>query len=278
MNANAECLSLQNPGNSTITLQRDKRLVAQQFSRAAHSYDQAAGIQLQVRNQLLSRLQRVNGPLFGHWLDIGCGTGLTLPRLQQLGAQQVCGIDLAFGMIRSARRFASPTIGLLQADADQIPLADASCDGLFSSLMLQWSEQPHSTLQEWTRVLKPGGTLALATLLPGTQRELLQAWRSIDDKPHVNNFISAADLQQALLQAGLRSVSRQQSLLQEHYDSLTSLLRNLKAIGATNVNPGRKSGLGGRRALQQLDNAYPRDRNGLLPLSYQVQWLLLRKE
>ena len=275
---NAECLSLQTPGDSTITLRRDKRLVAQQFSRAAHSYDQAAGIQLQVRNQLLSRLQRVNGPLFGHWLDIGCGTGQTLPRLHQLGAQQVCGIDLACGMISSARRFASPAIALLQADADQIPLADACCDGLFSSLMLQWSEQPHSTLREWARVLKPGGTLALATLLPGTQQELLQAWRSIDDKPHVNNFISAADLQQALLQAGLRSVSRQQSLLQEHYDSLTSLLRNLKAIGATNVNPGRSNGLGGRRALQQLDNAYPRDRNGLLPLSYQVQWLLLRKE
>ena len=180
-----------------------------------------------------------------------------------------------------------PTCQLWHGDSAKLVLEPNSVDSIVSDppcgigfMGKKWdcAVPGDSFARAALRVLKPGGTLALATLLPGTQRELLQAWRSIDDKPHVNNFISAADLQQALLQAGLRSVSRQQSLLQEHYDSLTSLLRNLNAIGATNVNPGRKSGLGGRRALQQLDNAYPRERNGLLPLSYQVQWLLLRKE
>ncbi len=251
---------------------RDKRQVAQHFSRAAQTYDRAASIQQRAVTALLNQLPALSG----HWLDIGCGTGVALPHLRLKGANRVTGIDLAEGMLEAAVSHADPQTDLLLADADDLPLPDCSADGLISSLMLQWSEQPHSTLREWARVLKPGGTLALATLLPGTQRELLQAWRSIDDKPHVNNFISAADLQQALLQAGLRSVSRQQSLLQEHYDSLTSLLRNLKAIGATNVNAGRRAGLGGRAAIEALSRHYPTTLHmgqTAYPLSYEVLWI-----
>jgi len=54
-------------------------------------------------------------------------------------------------------------------------------------------------------------------------------------------------------------------------------LRSLKAIGATNVNAGRKNGLGGRTALKQLNQVYPRSQTGQFPLSYQVYWLVLRK-
>jgi malonyl-CoA O-methyltransferase len=131
-------------------------------------------------------------------------------------------------------------------------------------------------LQEWSRVLKPNGLLAIATLIPGTQRELRQAWLAIDNQPHVNHFTDTKTLAQALQDNGLTLLHQAQSCLQEDYASLPELLRGLKAIGATNVNPGRRVGLGGRAALTQLDKHYPRNADGTLPLSYEVIWLIAR--
>lgn len=266
-------LSVSDTVASALAAPRDKRLVAQQFSRAAGSYLAAAGVQQQARDGLLATLPTA---ISGHWLDIGCGPGPLLPQLRRRGAQRVTGLDLAAGMIAEARSQLTDGCQLLQADADALPLADASCAGIFSSLMLQWSQQPQHTLQEWARVLQPGGTLAIATLLPGTQRELQQAWAGVDERPHVNDFLPAAGLIRLLTQNGLQLRAQQQQRITEHYPDLSTLLRALKAIGATNVNPGRSSGLGGRRALQQLAQAYP-GQPGCLPLSYEVLWVLAEK-
>ena len=251
---------------------RDKQQVARQFSRAATSYDSAAGIQQRAVSHLLSGLDELQG----HWLDIGCGTGVALPHLRLKGANKVTGIDLAEGMLESAQAHQDDHTELLLADADELPIADASADGLLSSLMLQWSEDPFATLSEWHRVLKPGARLAIATLLPGTQREIQQAWHAIDNRPHVNEFTDLDTLQQALNDSGFINISSDTACLREEYDSLTALLRGLKQIGATNVNPGRREGLGGRAALKALEAHYPteiHEGQTVFPLSYEVVWI-----
>lgn len=259
--------------------QRKKQQVAQQFSRAAHSYDQAATIQQRAIEQLMRQMPN---PLGGHWLDIGCGTGAAFDPLLKRGVEHLTGVDLAEGMLQfinqqQASHWHRQPITTVLADADELPFNDNSCDGIFSSLMLQWSEHPQRTLSEWQRVVKPGGLIAIATLLPGTHQQMRDAWQQIDQRPHVNRFTPRQQLLTVCQQLQLDIVSEQQQCLTEHYPSLTDLLRGLKAIGATNVNTGRKSGLGGRAALQQLNQMYPRTQTGQLPLSYQVYWLLLRK-
>jgi malonyl-CoA O-methyltransferase len=58
------------------------------------------------------------------------------------------------------------------------------------------------------------------------------------------------------------------------------LLRELKAIGATNVNSGRRPGLGGRERLKQLDRAYRSvcqvDEEQSLSLTYDLIWVIAR--
>lgn len=261
---------------------RNKKQVAQQFSRAAHSYDRAATIQQQAIEQLLTLIPVSATAAGGHWLDIGCGTGAAFTALLKSGVQHVSGVDMAEGMLDVAQQKAtSDTIQQLEfvrADADDLPFNDASKSGIFSSLMLQWSEHPLHTLNEWQRVLKSGSYMAIATLLPGTQQELTDAWHHIDQRPHVNQFASQQELLNICEQLNLTVIAQQQQCLTEQYDSLTDLLRGLKAIGATNVNAGRKSGLGGRKALKQLDEFYPRNQQGKLPVRYEVFWLVLRKD
>jgi len=266
--------------------QRNKQQVSQQFSRAASSYDQAATIQQQALDRLFELLRQQQPHIHGNWLDIGCGTGQAFAPLQLLGADHIFGVDLAEGMLDVARRKSeqlSCPVTLSQADADRLPFDEAGLaksegiQGVVSSLMLQWSEQPQITLQEWFRVAAPGSTLAVATLLPGTHDEIRQTWANIDEYRHVNEFASAETIEDAVTASGWQLQHWQCECLQEHYDNVTSLLRGLKAIGATNVNNGRRPGLGGRKLVRQFEQFYPKASDGHCPLSYQVCWFIASK-
>ena len=253
---------------------RNKQQVARHFSRAAATYDKAASIQQQVLERLLAPLANMTG----HWLDIGCGTGAATSILLKKGANQVTGVDLSEGMLEEAKKRNMTQADFLLSDADQIPLRNESAAGVISSLMLQWSEDINPTLSEWHRLLKPQGTLALATLLPGTQKELKQAWQAIDSAVHVNEFLPSSQVTSSLKQAGFLVNRVEQECMKVSFADLPSLLRNLKEIGATNVNAGRKSGLGGRQAITQLAAHYPRDTpSSPFTLSYEVLWVQAKK-
>jgi len=55
------------------------------------------------------------------------------------------------------------------------------------------------------------------------------------------------------------------------YPDVRRLMRDLKAIGAHNVNAGRSRGLTGRRAIERMTAAYENERrDGRLPATYEV--------
>ena len=81
----------------------------------------------------------------------------------------------------------------------------AVVDMVFSSLMLQWCNDPDEVFREMRRVLRPGGLLTFATLGPDTLCELRRAWQAADPgHAHVNRFIDMHDLGDALRAGGLR--------------------------------------------------------------------------
>lgn len=262
---------------------RNKQLVAKQFSRAATTYDQAAAIQQQALTLLFflmrQKLTAAPSEIRGRWADIGCGTGAAIPTLLELGCSEITACDISSGMLDVVDNKFDNTnsVTTLLSDADSLPVSDGNFSGIFSSLMLQWSETPDITLTEWSRVLEENGLLVCATLLPGTHKELKEAWQQVDQNVHVNSFFSASKLKTSITQAGFEIESWQEETITEHYPTLTSLLKRLKAIGATNVNPGRRSGLGGRQALKHLDNAYPISREGTYPLTYELGLFIAQK-
>lgn len=258
----------------------DKRQVARSFSRAAATYDSVADLQRQVGQHLLSYLpERATGTV----LDLGCGTGHFSALLRhRYPNSHVIGLDLAEGMVGYAStHHQSDNASWLCADAENIALADNSVDIIFSSLAIQWCEDYTSLFNEIARVLKPGGCFVVSTLGPNTLRELRQAWQAVDNYTHVNQFNEQSVLTCSAQQAGLvcREADRTASDQQCHeltitleYDNLKSLTRELKSLGAHNVNSGRPSGLTGKARLKALIDAYDMQRNqrGMLPASYQV--------
>ena len=98
-------------------------------------------------------------------LDVGCGFGAFHPALHAAGARVVA-FDYSPGMAREAQQRASKgglAVQVLQADAQQIPLADNSVDHALASHMLYHVPNIRQALEEIRRVVKPGGRVLLTT-------------------------------------------------------------------------------------------------------------------
>ncbi|MBR9883647.1 MAG: malonyl-ACP O-methyltransferase BioC [Oceanospirillales bacterium] len=255
---------------------RDKRLVAQSFSRAACTYDSVAGLQRSVADRLLGWLPELSPEVV---LDLGSGTGYASSTLRQRYPQALLiSLDLAEGMLNFARgREQAVRHHHVCGDAESLPLADDSVDLIYSSLAIQWCEQPQQLFPELCRVLKPGGQLLVATLGPQTLYELKRAWAEVDDDRHVNEFIPL----EALKSAGEGLVSVREMIEQRvlEYRQLGELMHELKALGAHNVNPRQQQGLSGMARLRTLSRAYDGQRlvNGSLPASYEIYYLQWQK-
>lgn len=247
----------------------DKQLVASSFGRAAQSYDQAARLQREVADQLL---QRMPATVEGSVADLGCGTGYCVAQLAQRNYPTPIAIDIAEPMLRYARDEKRLAAIYLAGDAEAIPLADNSLDVIVSSLAVQWCEHLPRLFSEIRRVLKPNGSCYIATFGQNTLPELREAWQHVDDYSHVNRFYPMTVLERVAQQQGLLVEMQQSREFVLHYKNFLQLARELKALGAHNINRGRPRGLLGRARLQTLEAAYEcyRDDEGMLPATYEV--------
>jgi malonyl-CoA O-methyltransferase len=250
-----------------------KQAIARAFGRASTSYDAAARLQAVVREELLSRLEglAIDPSVV---VDLGAGTGLaTVPLKRRYRRAQVVAVDLAEGMLRRARRrsrFWRP-FRCVAGDAARLPFRAGSVDLVFSSLMLQWCDDLDAALAEVARVLKPGGLFLFASFGPDTLRELRSAWAAADAAVHVNAFVDMHDLGSAMQRSGFSEPVLDVDRHKVHYADAMTLMRELKAIGAHNVNVGRPRGLTGRRALARMTEAYEALRGEAgLPATYEV--------
>jgi SAM-dependent methyltransferase len=96
-------------------------------------------------------------------LDVACGTGIlarrVLARVAPGGA--VAGIDAAPGMLEVARRL-EPAVDWRHGTAEELPFPDACFDRVVSQFGLMFFDDRERAIGEMLRVLKPGGTLAVA--------------------------------------------------------------------------------------------------------------------
>ncbi len=103
-------------------------------------------------------------------LEIGVGTGLTLPYFER--DRQVVGADLSLDMLRVARaKVLSQGLdhvrGLLVMDACRLGFADRSFDAVTAQFVITLVPDPEQALAEMDRVLKPGGEIIISSRLVG---------------------------------------------------------------------------------------------------------------
>lgn len=251
-----------------------KQTIADSFSKAAANYEASAFLQKEVASRLLERLELMNvSPK--NILDAGCGTGYCTRILdKKFSKAKTIGVDIAVGMVDFAKQQKGffNKIDYQVADIEQLPFEDNSFDLVFSNLTLQWSMQPKQVFIELNRVLKPGGLLIFSSMGPDTLTELKQSWYQVDQNIHVNDFLDMHITGDQVHGAQFDNTVMDRDVITMTYKTMLGLMKDLKAVGAHNMDTERHKGLLGRAKFEKLKNAYESFRweDGQLPATYEV--------
>ena len=98
-------------------------------------------------------------------LDAGCGTGRNFSKLERAGSSAI-GIDFSFGMLNVARRNHSD-FPVSLADLERtLPFETGSFDAVLCALIGEHLSALLSVVQEFYRVLRPGGRLVFSVYHP----------------------------------------------------------------------------------------------------------------
>ncbi len=137
------------------------------FNRCAEGWDE----RLNTRKTIPRLREQLAGwelPQTGRILDIGCGTGVLtralVPLLSRTG--RVEAIDFSPGMIRqAARNLPDARVMFRIADARELPYENDCFDAVLVFSTLPHIDPISVGLEEFARVLKPGGVLHIWHLL-----------------------------------------------------------------------------------------------------------------
>lgn len=247
------------------------------FEKAASCYDEAAVLQREIGQRLLERLEYIRFQP-QRILDVGAGTGDCSFQLADFYRKsEVIALDFATAMLKQAkqkrtfRQRLSSRYKFITADAGQLPFIDNSVDMIFSNLALQWCTDLEQVFQEFRRVLKPGGMLLFSTFGPDTLKELRECWQQVDDYTHINDFIDLHVVGDAMIKTGFSDPVMDMEMITVTYPDVKSIMKDLKQIGAHNVNAQRAKGLTGKHTLRKLMTSYESYRqDNVLPVSHEV--------
>jgi len=133
--------------------------------------------------------------------DVGTGTGFVAAGLAQR-VERVIGIDNASAMLEVAREnlraLGASNVELVLGEATLLPLEEGVVDAAFANMVLHHAEDPTAMLREMSRVVRPGGMVAITDEVahPYTwmREEHADVWLGFD-QVQVERYFAAAALE-----------------------------------------------------------------------------------
>src|SRR5919197_3451918 len=115
-----------------------------------------------------------------HVLDVGVGTGLSLPLYPR--HCQVVGMDLSGDMLKKAwkkvRKYGLTKVSLMEMDASRLAFKDNNFDYVVAAFVISVVPDPVRVIAEMKRVAKPQGRIAIINHFQSQNRTLakLEEW------------------------------------------------------------------------------------------------------
>ena len=156
----------------------------------------------QMLEDVAEKLVLTGNPL----LDAGCGTGNLIAKLSPERAGKIVGIDASMAMLAHAN-VKCPHAEFWLADLDSmLPFEDASFGTLVCMNALYAVTHPANVLAEFDRVLRPGGSLIIATPKFGYENGLILKAHccSPEDDAHWMNAHETPAREETLLREAVR--------------------------------------------------------------------------
>jgi phosphatidylethanolamine/phosphatidyl-N-methylethanolamine N-methyltransferase len=156
----------------------DRDTIAKAYDRWAPVYDLVFGAVFERgRGAAIAAAERAGERI----LEVGVGTGISLPDYSR--KTRICGVDISEAMLRKAQERVSElgltnVEGLWVMDAEHLSFPDASFDVVVAQYVVTAVPNPEATLDEFARVLKPGGEIVLLSRVGAEAglRRALEKW------------------------------------------------------------------------------------------------------
>jgi phosphatidylethanolamine/phosphatidyl-N-methylethanolamine N-methyltransferase len=163
---------------STMEAEIDRDAVTRAYARWAPVYDLVFGpVFERGRQAAITAAERIGGRI----LEVGVGTGISLPDYS--AANRIFGVDISAPMLRKAQERVtqlglSHVEGLAVMDAEHLKFPDASFDVVVAQYVITAVPDPEATLDEFARVLKPGGEIILLSRVGAEagMRRAIEKW------------------------------------------------------------------------------------------------------
>lgn len=140
--------------------------VRNMFSGIAGRYDLlnhvlSLNIDKRWRRRLKKQIEVILASPQARVLDVACGTGDVAIELGRGTEATIIGTDFCRPMLDIAKRKSGGDIDFIEGDAMALGFADAHFDGVTIAFGLRNVANKTTALQEFFRILRPGGTLAI---------------------------------------------------------------------------------------------------------------------
>jgi phosphatidylethanolamine/phosphatidyl-N-methylethanolamine N-methyltransferase len=149
--------------DDTRQLDFDRETVEQAYDRWAPVYDLVfGGVFSKGRKAAIAATNQIGGRV----LEVGVGTGISLP--QYASHLRIFGTDISAAMLRKAKHRVDDLSlnnveGLAVMDAEKLEFPDNSFDVVMAQYVVTAVPDPEAALDEFARVLRPGGELIILT-------------------------------------------------------------------------------------------------------------------
>ena len=184
----------------------------------------------------------------------------------------------------AAMTLANAAPGLaVRADEELFPFREEAFDLVVSALNLQWVNDVPGALVQIRRGLKPDGAFVAVTLGAESLGELRHVMLLAEEElyggasPRVVPFADVRDYGHLLQRAGFALPVTDRDVVRVRYGSVFNLMRDLRAMGASNMLHGRSRRPVGRRFFARVEALYHEiygDDDGRLPVTFELVYLM----
>jgi malonyl-CoA O-methyltransferase len=262
----------------------DPVAVRKQFDRRGAALSDADFLLRDVEEQMFERFDPIRiAPT--RIVDLGCGLGDGLVKLRRRFPNATAlGVDHSASVLRAARsRIAPAPTGVfgrllsrvspahrplaefMVADAANVPLADSSTDLIWSNCCLHWLADPGAAIEQWHRIIKPGGLVMFSMFGVDTLTQLRGLGADL------MTFHDMHDIGDALVQTGFADPVMDMHLMTLEFSEPERLVHDLHALGGNAMGSRDRSMSSRDKRAAWLERLLQmRDSDGKFRVSFEV--------
>ena len=255
---------------------QDKKIKILRRNRIAKKFRNYNFLKKYSANDFLKKLKKEQKN-FNLILEIGSHSGELTEKLNNLKIiNNIVASDISSEMIKLLDNNLK-----INFDEQLIPFKEGVFEGIFSCLYLNQSKNLDELLLKFQKLLKKDGFLLFSIFGSESLKELKTIFLEVESKmfngvyPRINNFFDLKTLGDLLLKLGFKNPVVEKEIIKVKYNSLFSLMRDLRGMGETNILIGRKKNNDLKSFFSQVENLYLKRNNNKNCINFEARFEIL---